>query len=182
MDRPDSEVLALSGSNGPTRLGIVDPTEKRLAMARRAVTKGRPWRGRNDIWFAPQPLGGKLAFVFPGLEGEFEPRADDIARHFGLRWSSPSAQVGDVGRHGTGVLELGRLLDAALRRSGVFPDGLAGHSVGEWTAMGCGGIHAADDVDAFLDTFDPDALRVPGVAFAVIGTAADVVLGSRGPQ
>ncbi|WP_327641098.1 polyketide synthase dehydratase domain-containing protein [Kribbella sp. NBC_00482] len=176
LDRPDAELLALPGSNGPTRLGIVDPTEKRVATARRAVAKGRAWRGRNDIWFAPQPLGGKVAFVFPGLEGEFEPRADDIARHFGLRWSSPAAQVGDVGRHGTGVLELGRLLDGALRRLGVSPDGLAGHSVGEWTAMGCGGIHAADDVDAFLDTFDPDALRVPGVAFAVIGTAADVVL------
>jgi 3-oxoacyl-(acyl-carrier-protein) synthase/phosphopantetheinyl transferase len=180
LDRPDSEVLALSTANGTSRLGMVDPTEKRLAMARRAVAKGRPWRGRNDIWFAPQPLlgagGGKLAFVFPGLEGEFEPQADDIAQHFGLRWSSPPAQVGDIGRHSTSVLELGRLLDRALRRLGVTPDGLAGHSVGEWTAMGCGGLHAADDVDTFLDTFDPDALRVPGVAFAVIGTAADVVL------
>ncbi|MFK8912401.1 hypothetical protein, partial [Streptomyces sp. YS-3] len=27
------------------RLGIVDPTAKRLALARRAVAQGRPWRG-----------------------------------------------------------------------------------------------------------------------------------------
>lgn len=60
------------------RLGIVDPTAKRLALARRAVAQGRPWRGRSDVWFALRPLlgkagGGKVAFVFPGLEAEFTP-------------------------------------------------------------------------------------------------------------
>ncbi|TDO47341.1 acyl transferase domain-containing protein [Kribbella sp. VKM Ac-2527] len=192
LDQDDSSLLAAASgptrldsatsAPGPTRLGIVDPTEKKLALARKAVAKGRAWRGRNDIWFAPKPLlgagGGKLAFVFPGLEGEFEPRADDLAREFGLRWPMElaRAEVGDVGRHGKSVLELGRLLDAVLRKVGVVPDALAGHSVGEWTAMACGGIHAADEVDAFLAGFDPDALLVPGLAFAVIGAPAAVVL------
>ncbi|MCZ1002915.1 hypothetical protein O1M63_40855 [Streptomyces mirabilis] len=39
----------------------------------------------------PRPLlgpgGGRLAFVFPGLEAEFAPNSEDVARHFGLPWS-----------------------------------------------------------------------------------------------
>ncbi|GAA2346587.1 type I polyketide synthase [Streptomyces violaceusniger] len=167
-----------------TRLGIVDPTAKRLALARRMVAKGRPWRGRNDIWFTSAPLlgagaapRGKLAFVFPGLEAEFVPRVDGVAEYFGL--SRPvgdrfgeAARVGDIGRHGVGVFGVGRLLDAALRRMGVVPDAVAGHSVGEWTALVVGGLYAGEEVDAFLDSFDPDALRVPGLAFAVLGAGA----------
>ncbi|MEV0259896.1 beta-ketoacyl synthase N-terminal-like domain-containing protein [Streptomyces sp. NPDC050617] len=163
----------------PCRLGIVDPTRRRLALARKAVAKGRPWRGRSDVWFSPRPLlgaaGGRTAFVFPGLEAEFEPRVDKLVERFGLDWSPCGAEVGDVGRHGAAVFQLGRVLDAALRRLGVAPDAVAGHSVGEWTAMACGGMHAADEVDAFLADFDPDALRVPGAAFAVLGLPADRV-------
>jgi acyl transferase domain-containing protein/phosphopantetheinyl transferase len=187
LDADDSAVLAASlderdDTAGPSRLGIVNPTTKRLALARKAVAKGRGWRGRNDIWFVPRPLlgpgGGKLAFVFPGLEAEFEPKADDVAQQFGLRWSlsTSEAKVGDVGRHGAGVFQFGRLLDTALRQLGVMPDALAGHSVGEWTAMACGGIHAEHEVDALLASFDADSLRVPGLAFAVLGAPAARVL------
>ncbi|MBL1114058.1 polyketide synthase dehydratase domain-containing protein [Streptomyces sp. 110] len=174
----------VTGRDARTRLGIVEPTAKRLALARRMVAKGRPWRGRNDIWFTPEPLlgagpapRGKLAFVFPGLEAEFVPRVDGVAEYFGL--SRPAgdrfgeaARVGDIGRHGVGVFGVGQLLDAALRRMGVVPDAVAGHSVGEWTALVVGGLYAGEEVDAFLDSFDPDALRVPGLAFAVLGAGA----------
>ncbi|MGP3926283.1 beta-ketoacyl synthase N-terminal-like domain-containing protein [Streptomyces sp. 8N616] len=192
----DSGVLATASARPDdarrSRLGIVDPTAKRLALARRMVAKGRPWRGRNDIWFTPRPLlgacdhsdpgePGKLAFVFPGLEGEFEPRVDGVAAYFGL--SGPAAdrsvgqaRVGDIGRHGAGVFGVGRLLDGVLRRMGVVPDAVAGHSVGEWTAMAAGGLYSGDAVDDFLDSFDPDALRLPGVAFAVLGAPAERVL------
>ncbi|MFF7754293.1 beta-ketoacyl synthase N-terminal-like domain-containing protein [Streptomyces sp. NPDC007971] len=168
---------------GPARLGIVDPTAKRLALARRVVGKGRAWQGRNDVWFRPAPLlgpaGGRLAFVFPGLESDFAPRADDIAAHFGL--AAPSSvtgtdvQVGDVARHGHSVVGVGRLLDTALRRMGVVPDAVAGHSVGEWTAMVAAGLYSGSQVDAFMAEFDPDALTVPGLAFAATGASADRV-------
>ncbi|WP_372515701.1 beta-ketoacyl synthase N-terminal-like domain-containing protein [Streptantibioticus ferralitis] len=174
--------------SGRSRLGIVDPTAKRLAMARRMVAKGRSWRGRHDIWFVPSPLlgsgtngmPGKLAFVFPGLEGEFEPRVHGVAEHFGLgraavRSGGP-ALAEDVGRRGTDVFGVGRLLDAALRHMGIAPDAVAGHSVGEWTAMVAGGMYAGNAVDAFLDSFDPDALRVPAMAFAVLGASAERVM------
>ncbi|MFD3922820.1 beta-ketoacyl synthase N-terminal-like domain-containing protein [Streptomyces sp. NPDC058595] len=186
LDADDSTVLAAglderAPADGPVRLGIVDPTARRLKLARKAVTKGVAWRGRSDVWFSPRPLlgpgGGTTAFVFPGLEAEFDARVDSLAERFGLTWSpGHDARVGDVGRHGAAVFQLGRLLDTALRRLSVVPDSVAGHSVGEWTAMACGGIHAADEVDTFLAGFDPDALRVPGAAFAVLGMPADRVL------
>ncbi|WP_240554429.1 hypothetical protein, partial [Streptomyces niveiscabiei] len=75
---------------GPARLAVVDPTAKRLALARRAAAKSRPWNGRNDVWLRPTPLlgksaaGGKLAFLFPGLEVDFTPHVDDVAAYFGL--------------------------------------------------------------------------------------------------
>ncbi|MEU1072195.1 MULTISPECIES: beta-ketoacyl synthase N-terminal-like domain-containing protein [unclassified Streptomyces] len=164
-----------------TRLGIVDPTAKRLALARRAVAQGRPWRGRGDVWFAPRPLlgesgGGKVAFVFPGLEAEFAPRVDEVAEHYGLRLPGRTySGATDVARHGLGVLRVGRVLDEALRALGVQPDGVAGHSVGEWTAMIAGGMFAADRADDFFASFDPDSLKVPGLAFAAVGAPAAVV-------
>ncbi|MFJ6081364.1 type I polyketide synthase [Streptomyces sp. NPDC092369] len=185
LDADDSAVLAAgldtarpSTTAGGARLGIVDPTAKRLALARRAVAKGRAWQGRSDVWFAPRPLTGTTAFLFPGLEGDFDPQVDDVADHFGLppiRSAGP-ARVGDVGRHGLGVVSVGRLLDAALRRMGVVPDAVAGHSVGEWTAMVAAGVYAGDEVGAFMDSFDPDQLTVPGLAFGAIGTSAERVL------
>lgn len=191
LDAEDPAVLAAglddrARGHGRSRLGIVDPTAKRLALARRAVAKGRSWRGRGDVWFTPEPLlgadgGGRVAFVFPGLEAEFQPHVSDVAEHFGLSGLLPQAragrpaQVADVGRHGAEVVGVGRVLDAALRRIGIVPDAVAGHSVGEWTAMIAGGLFAGPAVDEFVASFDPDELRVPDLAFAVLGASADRV-------
>ncbi|MFG2576680.1 beta-ketoacyl synthase N-terminal-like domain-containing protein [Streptomyces sp. NPDC048481] len=166
---------------GPARLGVVDPTAKRLALARRAVTRERPWHGRSDVWFRPGPLlgagHGGPAFLFPGLEGDFTPRIDDVAAHFGLPAVTLDAgRTGDVGRHGFGVVAVGRLLDAALRRAGIVPGAVAGHSVGEWTAMTAAGLYSGDEVDAFMSAFDPDSVAVPGLAFGAIGASAESVL------
>jgi acyl transferase domain-containing protein/phosphopantetheinyl transferase len=164
---------------GPVRLSIVDPTPKRIALARKLVaTSTKSWRGRNDVWFYPRPLlgatGGRTAFVFPGLEAEFAPNVEDVVRHFGAA-DEVAGAVGDIGRHGLAVVRLGRLLDGVLRRIGVVPDGMAGHSVGEWTAMITSGIYDARAADEFLAAFDPDALRVPDVAFAAVGASAQRV-------
>ncbi|MEU6279169.1 beta-ketoacyl synthase N-terminal-like domain-containing protein [Streptomyces sp. NPDC047028] len=186
LDRDDTAVLG-SGLDparahpeaGPARLGVVGPTAKRLALARRAVARGRAWHGRNDLWFRPAPLlgrgrpEGKLAFLFPGLEGDFTLRVDDIAAHFRLPpLRGAGVDAGDVGRHGFGVVGAGRLLDTALRRMGLVPDAVAGHSVGEWTAMAVAGLYSGAQVDAFMDGFDPDTVTVPGLAFAAVGAGA----------
>ncbi|MGW1870645.1 type I polyketide synthase [Streptomyces mauvecolor] len=180
-ERGDASYAQGPADTPAARLGIVDPTAKRLALARRAVAHGRPWRGRSDVWFAPRPLlgtagGGKVAFVFPGLEAEFAPRVDEVAEHYGLRLPGRAyTEATDIARHGLGVLRVGRVLDEALRALGVRPDGVAGHSVGEWTAMIAGGMFAADKADDFFASFDPDSLRVPGLAFAAIGAPASRV-------
>jgi 3-oxoacyl-(acyl-carrier-protein) synthase/malonyl CoA-acyl carrier protein transacylase len=172
LDDPDA-----AESTGDYRLGVVAPTPKKLATARKIVAKGKPWRGRHDIWFSPRPLlsdpRAGVAFVFPGLEADFSPRIDDVAEHFGL--SKPDSSTGDLGRHGVGVIGVGRLLDTALRRLAIVPDAVAGHSVGEWTALVSAGVHAGDEVDRLMERFDPESLQVPGVEFAVLGCGADRV-------
>ncbi|MFJ3176464.1 4'-phosphopantetheinyl transferase superfamily protein [Streptomyces roseus] len=183
LSADDSAVQSLGSlqqpPSGGTRLGIVAPTPQRLALARQIVSQGRPWGGRSDIWFTPSPLlgpagGGKIAFVFPGLEGTFQPRVFDIAQYFNLPCppSQAHTDVGDIGRHGVAVVGVGRLLNAALRRMRITPDVVAGHSIGEWTAMTVGGLYDSGDVDAFIQSIDPDALAVPGLAFAILGTSA----------
>ncbi|RBM18539.1 type I polyketide synthase [Streptomyces sp. PT12] len=175
---------APESAGGGCRLGIVDPTAKRLALARRVVAKGGAWRGRNDVWFSPAPLladqghRGRVAFLFPGLEAEFAPGGlDDIAARFSLpapgAWAA--ADPDDLVTHGKGVLTVARLLDAALRRMGVAPDGVAGHSVGEWAAMRAGGMYPPEEADAILASFGPGSLRVPGVVFATVGASAERV-------
>ncbi|MEU5187739.1 beta-ketoacyl synthase N-terminal-like domain-containing protein [Streptomyces klenkii] len=187
LDAEDAAVRAQRPAHdGRTRLGVVAPDARRLALARKAVAKGSPWRGRGDIWFSPEPLlggpaGGRLAFVFPGLEAEFRPRIDDVVERFGLSALLPAgfggsgADVADVGRHGAGVIAVGRVLDAALRRMGIVPDAVAGHSIGEWTAMATAGLYAGDAVDEFTRSFDPDQVRVAGLSFAALGAPAEQV-------
>ncbi|MFD7630905.1 beta-ketoacyl synthase N-terminal-like domain-containing protein, partial [Streptomyces sp. NPDC059851] len=196
---------------GPVRLGIVDPTPKRLALARRAVAKGEPWHGRGDVWFRPRPLlgagapeAGRTVFLFPGLEADFAPRVDDVADRFGLprppaapgpapgggpdgpdERDGPDGADGPGGRggaaplglHGLGVVAVGRLLDTALRRIGIVPDAVAGHSVGEWTAMVAGGLYEEEAVDAFIAAWDPQTVRAADLAYAAVGAHVDRVAG-----
>ncbi|MDQ2791739.1 MAG: polyketide synthase dehydratase domain-containing protein [Actinomycetota bacterium] len=182
LEAPDAGLLDRNDASappagGPCRLAIVAPTARRLTLARRVVTQGTPWRGRDDIWFTATPLHtksapGQLAFVFPGLEQGFEPRVDDVADHFGLA----RPRLGDstvLGQHGLGVFTVGRLLDTALRELGVIPDLVAGHSVGEWNAMTSAGIHPREAVEELIASFDPAALHVPGLVFAALGCGAD---------
>ncbi len=169
--------LASVPAGGPWRLAIVDPNPTRLELARKVVGRGRPWRGRNDLWFTAAPLladeRAKVAFLFPGIEQTFDPQVDGVAAHFGL--AEPARpDISTLGRHGAATVAVGRLLYAALRRLGIQPDLLAGHSIGEWSAMIAAGMHDGADVDRVLASFDHDRLEVPGVVFAALGCGADV--------
>jgi len=159
-----------STGEGPCRLGLVAPSKKSLALARKVVTKGRPWRGRGDVWFTPTPLLGGTAFLFPGLEAEFTPAIDDVAAW--LAAPVPQLSNASIGRHAASVLAVGRLLDRALRALRIEPDALAGHSVGEWSAMTAGGLIAEPDLDELLRRTNLDELPFPDVDFGVIGCPA----------
>ncbi|MFI7340473.1 beta-ketoacyl synthase N-terminal-like domain-containing protein [Streptomyces sp. NPDC050085] len=175
----DATLRRAEQGEGHARLAVLDPTPKRLALARKATAAAKPWPGRTDVWHAPRPLlgpaGGKVAYLYPGLEAEYDPQLADVAAHFKIASPARTAAVGDVGRHGAAVVETGRFLTEALRRAGITPDAVAGHSVGEWTAMVAGGMFTDAEVDLFLRDFDPTALRVPGLAFGAFGAPASQV-------
>jgi acyl transferase domain-containing protein/phosphopantetheinyl transferase (holo-ACP synthase) len=164
------------GPAGPVRLAIADPTPKRLELARKVVARGTPWRGRNDVWFAPAGLvagGGRIVFAYPGVEPTGEPDVDDVAAHFGLD-APDRRELVDLDRQGAGIVDIGRLLGAALARLGVRPDVIVGHSLGEWTAMLESGALEPDVIDTFLSAALSGAFDMPDLVFLAAGCGVDV--------
>jgi acyl transferase domain-containing protein/phosphopantetheinyl transferase len=163
---------------GPVRLAIVDPTERTLALARRILARGTPWRGRSDVWFTQEPLlsgplsgPGKVVFMFPGLEPEFEPTVADVASHF--RLSMPQLKRGpSLFERSFDIVAVGRLLFDALREVGINADLMAGHSVGEWTALASSGAYDRGVIDEFVASVSPGALTMPDVGYAALWCGA----------
>ncbi len=153
---------------GPCRLALVDPTPERVGRARRIVERGAPWRGHSGIWFTPKGLatiGGRVAFLFPGVEVAFELRVEDVAARFELEVPEHS-RPRDLEETGVGVVAVNWLLNRALGELGVTPEAVAGHSVGEWSAMMAGGMVPESDIDALVRRLQPGTLEVPDVLFA----------------
>lgn len=175
--RTPAELLATMRSPrpvgcGPCRVAVLDPTPDRVKQAARLVAEGRPWRGGNDLWFTPGPgLVGGVVFLFPGLDARTGPAPDDVARWFGL-------SVGDgtcsdtLGGRTQATLRLNRVLDAALRRIGITPDAVGGHSAGEWSALFAAGAFPEAAFEDFAR--DIGTSSVPDVVFAAVGLPAGV--------
>ncbi len=161
--------------DGPCRLALVNPTPERRARAKEVVLKGKARSGRDGMWFTPKGLiarGGKIAFLFPGVEAQFDPRVDDVARAFNKTMPDLSAGT-DLERQGAGVVAVGRLLHEVLGEVGVTPDVIAGHSVGEWTGMIVSEMIPPSVLDSFVAGLRPGSLEVPGVVFAACGGSAE---------
>jgi acyl transferase domain-containing protein len=162
----------------PCRIAVLAPTAERLELARTVVARGIPWRGDDDIWFTPAPMlaAGGLAFLFPGFEPVFEPRVDDVARHFGLAAPEPAGRT-DLAGHAADVIAAGRVLAAALRELGVEPDVMAGHSVGEWAALVVAGMCPQEAAESYLAALDDAA---PDLVYAALGCGAERAAGAIG--
>ncbi|MFE9477381.1 beta-ketoacyl synthase N-terminal-like domain-containing protein [Streptomyces spororaveus] len=161
----------VSGGDGPVRLAVVGPTPQRLALAAKVVARGRPWRGRGDVWFTPQPLGGRVAFLFPGLEPEFAPVVDDVAARLAL--AAPRLTRGaSLVERALDAIATGRFFARVLPELGIGADVLAGHSLGEWAAMVAAGMYPREAADTFLDSLRPGDLRVPDLVYAALGCGA----------
>ncbi|MFF7203382.1 beta-ketoacyl synthase N-terminal-like domain-containing protein [Streptomyces sp. NPDC008141] len=166
---------AAESRGGPCRLAVLGPTPKRLALAASVVARGRPWRGRGGVWFTPDPLlasdDARLAFVFPGLEPDLVPDVDDVADL--LRLPRPTLTGGGtlVERAVDGIAT-GRFFSRVLPELGIRPDLLAGHSLGEWTAMVAAGMYPQQAVDTFIDSLRPGDLDVPDLVYAALGCGA----------
>ncbi len=176
---PGRALLAVPGpSEGPARLAIVGPNERRLTLARKVLERGTSFRGRNDVWFEPGDdsgiRGGKVAFLFPGVEPVFEPRVDDVAEQLGIAWDGLAEGVPPLERQGRGIVQVGLLLDEALQRIGIRPDLAAGHSLGEWTGQIVSGQIPTSYVDEFLDGLQPGSIEVSDVVFTALGAGVEV--------
>jgi acyl transferase domain-containing protein len=169
---------ALASRVGPCRVALFDPTAERRARAAKIVRRAEPWRGRDDVWFTPRGLldeGGKIALMFPGVDASFEPRVDDVARAFDLRLPLPVGG-GDLKDIGMGIIAVGRIVDAALRALGLAPDAMAGHSIGEWSAMIASEMVPRGAVDPLIAKLAPERVEVPGVVFVAAGAGVARVL------
>ncbi|MCM3926224.1 acyltransferase domain-containing protein, partial [Frankia sp. AiPs1] len=189
LDADDATLRATASRppayTGPgARLGLVHPTPRRLAAARHAASGARTgawdaWRGRSEVWYSASgllagPKPARVAFVFPGLEAEFAPRLDDVCAHFGF--GLPRLSVNGLGTHGSSVLAASRVLDRTLRRLRVEPDAVAGHSIGEWSAMFAAGLFDEAEVDADIFGADPYEGAVPEVDYASLSCSYDDAL------
>jgi malonyl CoA-acyl carrier protein transacylase len=180
LDRPPAPP---SPGAGPARLGIVDPDERKLRLARRVLGEGGPWRGRSDVWYRPAGLvagGGTVAFLFPGVEPVFGIEDMDLPA-LGARVGLPAPAVedGSVAHRTASIYRSGIFLDAVLRRLGVRPDVVAGHSIGEWSGSVAAGIIPPAHADDLLDVVDLSAVELPDLDFAAfaagVGPVAEVV-------
>ncbi len=156
---------------GPCRLALLHPTRERLARAASIVSRGVPWAGHEEIWFATQGLslsGGKLAFLFPGLDAAFEPRLEDLGRRFP---SSPPSHTSaeNPGVTSLAVIAVNRFVHRVLIELGVRPDLAAGHSIGEWSAMIAAGMIPESAVDEFVAGFQAASLNLPKLVYLVAG-------------
>jgi acyl transferase domain-containing protein/phosphopantetheinyl transferase len=178
LARLDAGERDASPQPGRSRLLILSPDAKKLAMARKAVVAGKPWQGRQQIWFAPSGLlgegGGKLAFVFPGVDSTFQPRTAGLADYFG-KPLPPHCEPLDPGTSLSqvvvGLLGFNRYLFDLLNELGIRAEAYAGHSVGEWSAMLCAGMMDQALSDRTNAELDFDAVKFPDVQF--IAAACD---------
>ncbi len=181
---PDTSTLHLAP--GPVRLIILNPDERRLKLTRRALTSGTAWRGRSDVWVTHDGLidgGGSTVWMYPGVEPTFAPQVADVAQHLDL--TLPDLHVngsdtgandndeGALGFQGAAIVHLGRFLTDVMGRLAAPCDHMAGHSVGEWTAMATSGLIPPDELERLLGEIDPADLDVPGVQFVALGCGAD---------
>ncbi|MCB1027055.1 MAG: polyketide synthase dehydratase domain-containing protein, partial [Microthrixaceae bacterium] len=177
---PDTAVHRLDP--GPVRVLILNPDERRLNLARRALSSGKDWRGRSDVWVVHDGLidgGGSVVWMYPGVEPTFAPQIAGVAQHFGLPLPDLYLDLGDpeaLGFQGAAIVHLGRFLTEVMGRLGHSGDHMAGHSVGEWTAMATSGLIPPDEMERLLIDIDPADLDVPGVQFVVLGCGAETAV------
>jgi len=158
-------------AEGPCRLAVIAPDAARLATARRAVLAGKPWGGRQNIYFSPQGLiasGGKLAFLFPGVGTSFNPQTADFGSVFGAPLP-PMCGAQDpavsLPRIVAALLGFNTYMFDRLGDLGLRADAFAGHSIGEWSAMFSAGITNQSMADLVEQGLDLDAVDFPDALF-----------------
>ncbi|EUJ23298.1 beta-ketoacyl synthase [Listeria grandensis FSL F6-0971] len=142
-----------TNTGGNYRLVIFDPTEDRIERAISIIEKGKTWHSRFDIWYSNNPMllnGGKIAFMFPGFNPNWESETISLSDSFDL----PSMEE-FIGTPATSTNEFVSALDInketdrasiladhinavttqSLDKLNIEADMYLGHSIGEWQAV-----------------------------------------------
>lgn len=164
---------------GTYRMAIFNPTAERIQKAIRIIRRDKPWHNKQDIWFTNRPMllnGGRLAFLFPGLDGLSEGEVDTIAQHFNfpLNKKKPSSDETVFGR-ASQLLEKSAVLDKALKTAGLHPDLNAGHSLGEWQAGRASGIVSDMSVNSLLQQLQTKNFDQEHTRFVAVGTGYEAL-------
>lgn len=155
---------------GNYRIAIFDPTPDRIIKAIKIAAKDKPWRNKQDIWFTNAPLlrgDGKVAFIFPGLDGLAAAEADSVARYFNIQQKNIVKSDGLL-NDALQVFHKSGILDEALKKLGIKPDMLAGHSLGEWLASRSSGLVENASVMQLFNSLDPESYELKDSKFIAI--------------
>src|SRR6202030_20699 len=125
---------------------------------------------------------GKLAFVFPGVDSSFDPQVEDVAEHFHLpppRYAGQLDPATDLLQVALGVHDVNMLLFKALESLRIKADAMAGHSLGEWSAMAAGNMLPLEFAQAAIQQVQNEAMPDIDLLFlaaACTGAQAQEVL------
>lgn len=162
--------------DGDYRIAVFDPTPERIKKAIKIVSKDIPWRNKQDIWFSNDPLltqGGKVAFLFPGLDGLVNGETASVARYFNIPGLPHITGAEGVLAAAQQQMENSGILDAALKQLGVQPDLNAGHSLGEWLAGRAAGMVEEHSLVRLQAQLDPALFEQTNATFLVAGCGYD---------
>jgi phosphopantetheinyl transferase len=84
-----------------------------------------------------------------------------------------------LGRRGLELAAVGRVLDAALQALDIRPDAVAGHSIGEWSALIAAGAAPFEEFADSTRAFDAGP-GVPDMVFAALGCGAQAAVEAIG--
>ena len=162
-------------SRGPFRLAILSPDSERIEKARVLVSQEKTSRGTQGVWCVSDGAltsGGKLAFMFPGIDSGVKPEVHDVAHFFGLHLNE-SADSTNLEARGTDVFFMSDLFAKVLKQLGITPHAMLGHSLGEWSGVVASGLTPATTASQVISLLKPGMMPVPGVVFAALGCGVD---------
>jgi 3-oxoacyl-(acyl-carrier-protein) synthase/malonyl CoA-acyl carrier protein transacylase/phosphopantetheinyl transferase len=169
------ETQDFTEGSGNYRIAVFNPTPERLKKATKIATKNNPWRNKQDIWYTNSPLlnnGGKIAFVFPGLDGLAGGEVTTVADYFNIATDTDTKAEGLLSE-ALGILNKSRVLDTALKQLGIKPDMNAGHSLGEWLAARSSELAEETSVMELLDVLNPETFELKDSRFIAVGSGID---------
>ncbi|QNK63112.1 4'-phosphopantetheinyl transferase superfamily protein [Pedobacter sp. PAMC26386] len=167
-----------SAGIGNYRIAVFDPTPERVKKAVKIASKNNPWRNKQDIWFTNEPLisnGGKIAFVFPGLDGLAGGEVSSVADYFKIA-TDQQIKVDGLLSEALKTLSKSSVLDIALKQLGVQPDMNAGHSLGEWLAARSSELAEESSVTALLKVLNPETFELKDSRFIAVGCGIEQLL------